>query len=317
MMSNFGDYSLYRKQERFASEVDDVEMRAVELGEASFESAHLDEIATGQFVEDQSASESQAHLPVPAIESTEDSIRRKLRDKMTDIGRGDLRRDESISGISAEIERRIAIMKDAYPFSRGRGSLRIKDNANISESVYISLLRFSAGETTPNRDSFENVVADALKAYLGKDRSEVMCFGWRAEAEEDRPRRIKGMMDALYEKSGEWSWSPGIGFPDDPPPQMVKDLGIDVIAWIPMPDGRIGQVFLIAQCATGATNWESKGDDVNWGKFGCWIRPLPQEWGTRCFAVPFHVPNARHWELASNRSGLFLDRARITLLLQE
>lgn len=316
-MSDFSQFIHHRKHEKFAAEADDVELRAVELGEYSFDGVHLDEVATGQFIEDQSASESLAHLPAPNVESTEDGIRRKLRDNLEDIQRGQLRREDSIAGVSAEIERRKTVLKDAYPFHAKRGSLRFKDTVNASESVYVSLLKLSAGGHVPNRDSFEGVVAKALQAYLGSERAKVLCFGWKAETEDNQPRRIKEMVNYLKEHSGEWSWSPDVGFPDNPSSQMVKDLGLDVIAWLPMPDGRMGQIFLVTQCATGATDWETKFDDVSWPKLENWIRPLPREWGTRCFAVPFHVPNTAKWQDVSKRAGLFLDRARITLLLQE
>ncbi len=316
-MSDFGQFIHHRKHEKFAAEADDVELRALEFGEYPFDGVQLDEVATGQFIEDQSLSESEAHLPVPSVESTEEGIRRKLRDNLGEIQRGQLRREDSIAGVSAEIERRKTVLQDAYPFLTNRGSLRFKDTANSSESVYVSLLKLSAGGDVPNRDSFEGLVGKALQAYLGAERAKVLCFGWKAESEPDRPRRIKEMMCLLNSQTGECRWKPNDGFPDDPSTHLVKDMGIDVVAWLPFIDGRVGQVFLVAQCATGLTDWDTKFDDVSWSGMRIWLESTPECWGgTRCFAVPFHIPNTARWLAVSSKAGLFLDRARITLLLQ-
>ncbi len=316
-MNKFVVWEDRRTQAACAEEADELEIKAVELGECSLDCVAIDEIATGQFLENQTLGESENHLPIPSQESTEESINRKTRELMKELERNDVRRDDASAGLAAEIERRIALLKDAYPFVANRGSLQFKASNDVTESVYLSLLKLSLGGHDVDRGSFENVVANALEAYLGRGRAKAMPFGWRSETEEDRPRRFKEMMSALHALSGEWHWRPKSGFPEDPSPRDVKDCGIDVVAWIPMPDRRIGQVFIVAQCATGQ-NWEGKLHDVNWARLSNWIESVPEKWGgTRCFAVPYHVPNTVRWFEVSGDGGLLLDRARITLLLQE
>lgn len=179
-------------------------------------------------------------------------------------------------------------------------------------------LRTSVAPSAADREAFEDLVAKALEAYLGKGRAAVQLFGWQAKPEADRPRRIKAMIEMLAKASGEWRWNPDteMGFPDDPPSTLVKDMGLDAIAWLPMPDGRHGKLFLLAQCATGRTNWDEKLNDVSWERIENWIRPLPRGWTIRCFAIPFHLPNDARWREVSGRGGLFLDRTRLTLLLK-
>ena len=316
-MNRFTSWEDRGGESKFAEEADELEIKAIELGECSLDCVTIDEIATGQFLENQSLGESENFLPIPAQESTEESISRKTHELMKELERNDVRRDDASAALAAEIERRSALLRDAYPFVADRGSLQFKASNDASERIYLSLLKLSSNGADLDRGSFEQVVADALKAYLGRDRAKAMPFGWRNEAEVDRPRRFKEMMNSLHAQSGEWHWRPKSGFPTDPSPRDVKDCGIDVVAWIPMPDGRIGQVFIVAQCATGK-NWIGKLHDVNWGRLSNWIESVPEKWGgTRCFAVPYHIPNTARWFEVSGDGGLILDRARITLLLRE
>ncbi len=316
-MLDFQELQHFRKHEKFAKEADDVEWNAVRLGTFPLDGVYTDEIATGQFIEDQSIADSHEPLAEHKTDAIEQSIDRKLREKGEEVNRNQKRREDAAAGVYAELKRRSELLGESYPFELGRGSLRYCENDENKHKTYVSLLELTAGESV-DRDSFEGIVQLALAAYLGADRAKSKCFGWRTKLEADRPRRIKEMIDQINSESGEWIWRPKHGYPVDPSPQAVKDLGIDVVAWLPVPDKRIGQVFLVAQCATGLTDWESKFDDVNWNSLSNWIESVPKEWGgSRCFAVPFHIPNNARWLHVTSKAGLLLDRARITLLLRE
>lgn len=316
-MLDFQQYQYFRKHEKFAKEADDLEWRAVKFGTYPFDGVYTDEIATGQFIEDQSVAESLEASAEYKTDAVENLIDRVLRKNGEEVHRNQRRREDAAAAVYAELKRRSDLLGDSYPFEVGRGSLRYRENDENKHKTYVSLLELSAGESV-DRDSFEKIVELALAEYLGRERSKSKCFGWRSKIEAERPRRFKEMIDQINSESGEWMWRPKTGYPQDPSSQIVKDLGIDVIAWLPSPDKRIGQVFLVAQCATGLTDWESKFDDVSWNSLSNWIESVPKDWGgSRCFAVPFHIPNSARWRDITSKAGLLLDRARITLLLRE
>jgi hypothetical protein len=205
-------------------------------------------------------------------------------------------------------------MGDVYPFEIHDGSISFRSLNRRSCEAYVFCLTLAISPEDKDRSEFENLVAKALKNYLG-ETSVSHSFGWKSLPEEERPKRIKQKINAIEALTGEWIWNPEEGFPDDPPAKLVKDLGLDVIAWIPVPDNRMGQVFLVAQCATGRTDWDDKLHDVSWDRIGIWVRPTPEKWSIRCFAIPYHIPNQIRLKEVSKHGGLFLDRARITLLL--
>lgn len=315
-MINFDKYDYHREHLTWSKEADQVEARAIEYGDSPFDGGHIDETASGQFVEDQSEAESAGHIPVRTAEPVEEGIRRKLSEQQNTKQRAQLRRENLSAGVQAEVARRKSVMGSAYPFNIKTGSLEYLNSNNRSSQIYAQLLKTSVDAELHDREQFEGTVAQALCAYLGAGNAKYMCFGWKSCEDEEQPKRVKLRIEQLQAQSGEWAWNPGQNFPNDPPPKLAKDLGLDVVAWLPMPDSRMGQIFAIAQCATGLTDWENKFHDVSWGRLRNWIRPLPDNWCVRCFAVPFHIPNNARWQEIGGDAGFLLDRARLTLLLQ-
>jgi len=318
-MINFTKLEHHSKQTKWADEADELEWKTSLVGTSPYAASQMDDEIADLFVEMQSESESDASFPEVAGETVAERIDRNLREATEEIARSENRRDEMTSGVQAETERRSRLLGDEYPFLRLAGSLSFRGADTPGRRIYMDCLRTSVAPSAADREAFEDLVAKALEAYLGKGRASVRVFGWQAKAEADRPRRIKEMIKMLETASGEWRWNPDSdsGFPDDPPTTLVKDLGLDAIGWLPMPDNRDGKLFLLAQCATGQTNWDEKLNDVSWERIKNWIRPLPDAWTIRCFAIPFHLPNDARWKEVSDRGGLFLDRTRLTLLLKE
>jgi hypothetical protein len=316
-MVDFAKWEHHHKHSKWAEEADQLEWSTSQVGKSPFMASQMDDEVADLFVEMQSESESDAAFPEVTGETVPERIDRNLREATEEIDRSESRRDEMNAGVQAEIERRSLLLGDEYPFVRSMGSLDFRGASTPGRNAYMNCLRTSLIPSAADREAFEGLVAKALEAYLGKGRATVQLFGWQARPEDDRPRRIKTMIEDLSKASGEWQWKPDEGFPDNPSSKLVKDLGLDVIAWLPMPDNRLGQLFLLAQCATGRTDWDEKLNDVSWERMESWIRPLPKGWTIRCFAIPFHLPNEKHWKTVSGQGGLFLDRTRLTLLLKE
>jgi hypothetical protein len=114
-------------------------------------------------------------------------------------------------------------------------------------------------------------------------------------------------------------------------PTMLKDGGIDVIAWRDLPDRMPGKFYLIGQCASGL-NWREKSVVSYIGPFhGAWFTQKPAENSFPAMFIPFplqhdlgtprHEPflqtlHNRFWyeEMAF---GIVFDRIRICWLVGE
>ena len=313
----FFEWALHHEHTKWAEEVDQLEWAALQLGNSPVFASQLDDDIVDIFLEVESAQESEAFEAEGGLETVEERIEGKLREANEEADRAEQKRENLTAGVQAEIARRNEVLGEHYPFVRDGSSLSFRGNDSPAHKVYLECLKTSVVPTREDREAFERLVGRALKAYLGEDRAVVKPFGWQAKPEADQPRRIKEMVEQLESETGEWPWNPAVGFPADPPVMLVKDLGIDTIAWLPMPDQRWGRLFIVAQCATGQTNWEDKLNDVSWERITNWIRPMPNRWSIRCFAIPFHLPNDIRWQEVSRQGGLFLDRSRITLLLKD
>ena len=72
-------------------------------------------------------------------------------------------------------------------------------------------------------------------------------------------------------------------------PAMVKDDGVDVIAWKAMPDQRPPASYLLAQVASG-NNWRTKSVKVTIDRFhATWFAPAPARDARPAIMIPFCV----------------------------
>lgn len=317
-MIDFNSLDGHTKQQKLAKEADKLEWLAYQLGESPYVAPQQDDEIAGELVEVQSEMESEATAE-QISGPIETRINGKLQESLDEVDRVESNTDERVEGVQAEIKRRSELLGDEYPFRVGQASLAFLDESTYAKQVYLECLRISLVPTRKDRENFETLVGEALVSYLGKGRAQVRVFGWQSEDDANKSRHIKARIDELHTASNEWFWKPDLeqGFPANPPPKLVKDLGLDAVAWLPMPDKRIGRIFLVAQCATGKTDWDDKLGDVSWKRIKNWIRPMPDEWSIRCFAIPFHLPNKTKWCECADEGGLFFDRVRLTLLLKE
>lgn len=145
---------------------------------------------------------------------------------------------EELSGsVAEEIERRRLTLQDAYPFVVVSNSLTYRPSAT---GVYEFCLAASINPTGTASEQysasaiFEYITRDTLVNFLGPGTRAVRT-GWPAYASENRGTSPKAFFKALHEKCGEFKWNPQEDHPDDPPNTLLKDAGLDVVAWKPWP----------------------------------------------------------------------------------
>jgi hypothetical protein len=226
---------------------------------------------------------------------------------------------EELSGsVAEEIERRRVILQNAYPFEVVSNSLIYRPSVT---GVYEFCLAASINPTGAASDQyrasavFEYITRDILVNFFGPGTRAIRT-GWPAYESENRGTSPKEFFEALHEECGEFKWSPQEDHPVDPPNTLLKDVGLDVVAWKPWPDNRLAQFFALAQCACGKNDIHSKSGDASFSRLGKWLRPIYHATPIRCLFCAHHLPNQPWLYELSGEAGLVFDRARIALLAE-
>jgi len=218
----------------------------------------------------------------------------------------------------SEIDRRISLMGEHYPFERVNSSLRYKgsDTLVYEFCLAVSLLK-NLSSKPYNRFPllFELVATEAARCYLGGAALSLRC-GWPSHNRLERPTSFKELLALITERTGgEFRWSPSIPLPAKWSSHAPKDEGMDFIAWKPFEDQRLGPLFLLGQCACG-DDWENKLNDLDANRLRRWVNPITFVDFVRAFAVPHHIPGHYIFADVASRAGLTFDRVRLTLLAQ-
>lgn len=229
-----------------------------------------------------------------------------------DWQRQDLQYDTAVGRIHEELSRRSQMMGASYPFD-------IEDNKLIHSASASGFYEFclatccantiTAGDFVGLPRAFERATALLLKSYLGEHATWLHTGSPR---DRDVGTTFRDAMMRLNALSGEWIWGPEPDLPDDP--STTGDEGMDFVVWIPSPDKRAGQLFILGQCACG-DDWEGKFNDLSLDKLRKWFRPGWYVTPARAFATPHHLSDG-HLLNAQREAGLVLDRARLTLIAE-
>ncbi len=279
---------------RAALDADQVECRAMLEGLASVEAGMEDERISGM-----------------------------VDDQLVDAGNSWAERQavlESLSSsISEELARRSAVMKDAYPFVVSGGSLAYSPSKTGVYEFCLAVARNPKGtsEGKPHASTvFEWIARDVLALHIGTG-ARGFRTGWPPHESEGRGTRTKETFELLSKQCGEFIWDPQQYLPNDPPPKLLKDAGLDVVVWKPWPDGRLAQLFALGQCACGKNDIdENKARELSIERLERWLRPLCLTKPLRCFLAAHHIPNTCHLYDLSRDGGLVFDRARLAMLAE-
>lgn len=216
----------------------------------------------------------------------------------------------------AEIDRRIAILGDAYPFERVNSSLRYRGSSTL---VYEFCLATSLQKNLSKKPFnslpiiFELIAAEAARCYLGGN-ARSMRVGWPSHNYKDRPTKFSDLITLLNSNAcGEFPYVPTISLPAKWNSHAPKDEGLDFVAWKSFDDFRLGQVSILGQCACGE-DWETKLTDLQESRLRRWVNPVTYAGFTRAFAVPHHIPGHEVFADVLKHAGITFDRARLALL---
>lgn len=231
----------------------------------------------------------------------------------------DSRIEDAGNQISDELDRRVRLMGDAYPFRIDSGALKYAGSKTLAYELCLSVSLAPTLSKEPYNVlpvSFERLARDAAKCFLGPG-AEAFRTGWPRSGEPSVESRFSTVAAHMNRLTQEWIWGPHNDLPDDPEHTDLKDCGIDFAAWKKLPDHRRGILFALGQCACG-DDWDSKFSDLDpnliekkWFDRFCFASPM------RMFALPHHIANERYFEDVNLSAGLTLDRARIAMIAED
>lgn len=291
-------FSARHREQRDSTNADQAEIAAIRGGGAVIDAAVVDERISGE-IED---------LDVGLRIDGSNSERKWEQD--------DLAMDSVAGSTRDEIVKRASILGDSYPFVLDGSSLKYRTSKSgfyeycLSISVAPSI---TSGRYTRLPRSFERFVPLIVQKHLGPKWAFYHTGAPRSKA---NGTTFKTAMDKLSQATSagqEWLWSPSPGHPAVP--TIGGDGGLDFVVWKPAIDSRIGQLFIVGQCACG-NDWPEKYQDLRVARLAQWMRPVTIVPFISCFTTPFMLSKGNFLD-AHTEAGWTLDRARLTLMAEE
>ncbi|MEO0623160.1 MAG: hypothetical protein AAF183_13115 [Pseudomonadota bacterium] len=225
----------------------------------------------------------------------------------------DLAVDDAVGQTHEELDRRGALLGEAYPFVLDDGLLTYREQrSGFYEFCLAATLarNITEGPNVRLPRAFERLSAILVASGFGAD-AEHLHLG--SPRDRDIGSAFNAAMQEAHRRTSEWFWGPEAGLPDDP--SHTGDEGVDFVVWKRPPDHRMGSLFVLGQCACG-DDWSTKFGDINLARYERWFNPLcfarPP---VRAFATPYHLGDGWLVE-ALPQAGLIFDRIRLTLLAE-
>ena len=261
----------------------------------------------------------QAHFSAGVIDNTisetgDDLVQPDARD---DRLQGSELIQEALQGtISELILERKELLGEAYPFEIQGNSIVYQPNETKIYECLLGICRAESLSAAPYNELpplFEDLSVLAGRSYLGANAKGYRS-GWPRPAGESK--RLKALVENIKQITGnhcgEWYWRPGEELPNDPTTRNIKDGGLDVVIWKTWHDGRIGQLYMLGQCACGK-DWIDKFSDLDIDRLNRWA-DLTHVSPVRSFFTPRYVVKSMLTE-ASKEAGLIFDRVRMVQAL--
>ncbi len=226
-----------------------------------------------------------------------------IRDRLLGVGLGD--DPETIVELTfAEVSRRHGIAPLVYPFRESDSAIVV--DISLDATLYECLLWLAMSPAYRHLKQFaradyvfDHIVRFAIASWLGPASKSVR-FAWPSY--DQRPK--------AFPKAMEWlAGLMGLRLNALAKRPAVKDGGVDIVAWRPFLDTRIGFIVVLCQ-ATLQSDLDRKARDIIIDKWRGWIS-LGKDPVT-ALAVPFAVSIAsEEWEELSTIVHVVLDRFRL------
>jgi hypothetical protein len=225
-------------------------------------------------------------------------------------------KDESfLINIFLIIEQRTFLYKDDYPYEYiNIEILKVKDNLNIKNKLYISLLLSSKLNIfkdfrTELTSEFEDISLNVLKEFLPK-RAITKSFGKNSEYKGTATSKIRDLAIDLNLKINDYELS-------QVNPKNFQERGLDLIGWIPFDDNCMNKLIFLGQCACGKGFEYKQHDTRRFANYLEFYKTKPQH----IMFIPYSLIDNKelkfhHSDLIEN-DYLYFERKRILELYND
>jgi len=163
-----------------------------------------------------------------------------------------------IRNIFLLIEERSTLYKDHYPFIYSKEKLKLKEQLDYKNELYLMLLTASNLKLFNKVQSeltseFEVISFYVLKNYL-PEKAIVKQFGKQSDYDGNAKTKIKELAKDLQLEIDEYEIN-------QISERNIQERGLDIIGWIPFDDECPNMLVILAQCACGK-KWHGKHHDT-------------------------------------------------------
>ena len=212
--------------------------------------------------------------------------------------------------VFANIETRIGIFGESYPFEFEKKSVRIRSGLSTRQQMYLMLLMCSnlpyfRDFTAVLTSDFEHVSFEALRNFL-PDFAIVRQLGKNSDYKGTAQQKILAIAEELNVKVNEHELEKVEG---------NQERGLDVIGWIPFLDRYANILCILGQCACGK-DWNTKLSESRRFEFSYFA--LQKFYPIHAMFIPRSLFHNKDFFQSDEISGsLVFDRGRILSLIRD
>jgi hypothetical protein len=286
-------YTVRHDQQRAITSADQTEAQAIYAGAAVADAGIYDELLSGELEDLETGAHDVQHW-----------------------SKQDVALDDEVGSVTTELARRKLLLGSAYPFDLDGGTIKYRPSKtgfyeyclgicltpSLTKKPYVQMPR-----------SFERIVALLIQLHLGSSWQHFHTGHPRAQVNGTTFYKCMTNLSKISSDEREWVWAPDPRWPLKP--GVGGDGGLDFVIWRPAPDKRIGQIYVVGQCACG-NDWSTKFNDLRVEPLDKWFRPTTEVPFIRAFTTPFMLSDG-NFAVAHSEAGWTLDRARLTMFAEE
>jgi hypothetical protein len=213
------------------------------------------------------------------------------------------------------IEHRADALKNLYPFQYGQRHISLNPSLDNMQKLYLQLLYSSNLAYVSDfqhqlTNDFEKISLAAMKCMLPQ-WAEAHIFGKGSH----QGQRYVGNTYSKMKKLAEDTRTQLRVREDEYSSRSTGDDGLDIVAWLPLPDALPIIPVYFAQCSCHHSNWIAKQSSAGDGR---WRSKLSSNVPFQAFSFsPTCFRNGYSWARESEISTILIDRVRLLRLLEK
>ena len=221
----------------------------------------------------------------------------------------DLVQENILDAVREEVNRRIKLLDNSYPFELRDNRLLYKGSQSGFYEYCLTLTQaqtITEGDLVKLPRFFERAVTGLMRAYFGPGAR-----GLHTGFPRSPTSTFEQVMRSLEKPPFEWMWLPQ----EELIPEHLQDETLDFVVTLQPLDTRAGNLYVLGQCACG-NNWPTKVTDPSTSKIRKWFNPPWIVPPIRAFTTPFVIGDHTMRAVANESQALVFDRPRLVRIAE-